>query len=299
MHCQLGEEEERRRFPSHIDEDVAVEIVRKVGRKYKPESVMTFGGEPLLYPEVVYAIHKEATRMEIPVRDVITNGYWSRKSGEIEKIADNLAKSGVTEVSISVDAFHQEFVPLKIVKQAAESLLRAGIVRISWNPCWVVSKDHDNPYNRKTRAILKELKKDLPIAESGGNIAQPEGRALSWLKDFLPHKTSMPKERCGDMPYTERLNCVKTLCVEPDGKVAVCKDFYIGSVYERDIIDMIENYDPFLIPEAKAMVEGSLKGLTDWAKTKGIKPDPGGYYNVCHMCTDIRKKVKQQQLGAS
>jgi len=295
-HCQLGEETERQGFPSHIDKDIAVEIVRKVGRKYKPESIMTFGGEPLLYPEVVYAIHKEATRMRIPVRDVITNGFWSRRAGEIEETAYNLAKSGVTEVSISVDAFHQEFVPLKIVKKVAESLLKAGIAHVSWNPCWVISKDNDNPYNKKTRAVLKELETELQIAESNGNVAQPEGRALFWLQDFLPKKVRIPEEKCGDMPYTERLNRVKTISVEPDGRVAVCKDFRIGSAYERDIIDIIENYDPFSIPEARAIVEDGLGGLMRWAKTKGVKADPKGYYNVCDMCRDIRKRARQQQL---
>ena len=84
-HCQLGNIEERKRFPSHIDKNVAVEIVNKVGSKYNPESIMTFGGEPLLYPEIVYAIHKEATKAGIPVRDVITNGFWARKIGEIQR----------------------------------------------------------------------------------------------------------------------------------------------------------------------------------------------------------------------
>jgi len=185
-HCQLSEEEERKRFPSHIDKDLAVEIVRKVVKEYSPESVMTFGGEPLLYPKIVYAIHKEATQVGIPVRDVITNGFWSRKAEEIQEIANNLAKFGVNDVSISLDVFHQEFVPLEIVKKAEELLLKAGIAHISWDSCWVISKDHDNPYNRKTRSILNELKRDLPIEEGAGNIAQPEGRALLWLKEFLP-----------------------------------------------------------------------------------------------------------------
>jgi len=129
-HCQLGEEEERKRFPNHIDKDIAVQIVRKVGEKHNPKSVMTFGGEPLLYPEIVYAIHREAMKVGIPVRDVITNGFWSRKAEEIQEIAINLVKSGVNEVSISVDCFHQEFVPLEIVKRAAESLVKAGMAHI-------------------------------------------------------------------------------------------------------------------------------------------------------------------------
>lgn len=33
---------------------------------------MTFGGEPLLYPEVTFEIHKTAKALEIPVRQIIT-----------------------------------------------------------------------------------------------------------------------------------------------------------------------------------------------------------------------------------
>ena len=291
-HCQLGEEEERKNFPSHIDKDLAVEIVRKVGKKYNPKSVMTFGGEPLLYPKIIYAIHKEAMKVGIPVRDVITNGFWSRKTEEIQEIAEKLVKSGVNEATISVDCFHQEFIPLEIVKKAAGSLLKAGIERISWNPCWVVSKDHNNPYNRKTKAILERLK-DLRVKEGEGNNAQPEGRATLWLKDFLLSKAKALKGKCGDMPYTEELDSVKTICVEPDGRIAICKDLYIGNAFETDIIDIVENYDPFKIPEAKAIIENGMEGLINWARTKGVEPDPTGYYNVCHMCTDIRRKVNR------
>jgi len=290
-HCELGEEAERKKFPGHTDKDLAVEIVRKVGKKYSPESIMTFGGEPLLYPEIVCAIHEEATKVGIPVRDVITNGFWSRKTEKIQEIANNLTKSGVNQVSISVDCFHQEFIPLEIVKKAAESLLEAGMAHISWNPCWVMSKDHDNRYNRKTKVILEELKKDLPIEDDDGNTAQPEGRAILWLKDFLPPRIKMPKGKCGDIPYTGELDSVKTLYVEPDGRIAVCNEFHIGNASETDIIDIIENYDPFKIDEAKAIMEDGVEGLINWAGTRGVKPDPEGYYNICHMCTDIRRRL--------
>lgn len=116
-HCQLGEEEKRKKFPSHIDQDLAVEIVRKIGKKYNPESIMTFGGEPLLYPEIVYAVHKEATRVGIPVRDIITNGFWSRKIEKIQEIANNLVKSGVNKVSISVDSFTKNLFHLRLLRK--------------------------------------------------------------------------------------------------------------------------------------------------------------------------------------
>ena len=287
-HCYttLGKEA----FPKHIDKSLAVKIVREIGEKYSPESIMTFGGEPLLFPELVCAVHREAVNVGISYREIITNGYWSKDRKKIKEIAKNLAESGVNNIVISVDCFHQEFIPLEIVKKAAESLLQAGISNIAWNPCWVVSGDEDNQYNHKTKSILKELE-DLPVRKSEGNVIEPDGLALVNLKEFLPPKEEIPAGKCGDLPYTDPLDSVKCICVEPDGRVAVCNEFYIGNAFETNIINLIEDYDPFGIPEMKAIIENGMEGLVNWAKTKGIEPDSEGYYSICHMCTDIRKKV--------
>jgi MoaA/NifB/PqqE/SkfB family radical SAM enzyme len=287
-HCQLGGEERRSSFPSHIDKDLAVEIVRKVTEEYKPKSIMTFGGEPMLYPDIVYAIHSAATNSGIPRREVITNGFWSDKKSEIQQIADSLVKSGVNDVGFSVDGFHQEFIPLDRVKEAAQALVRAGVHHIEWIPCWVISKGDNNVYNRRTKAILKELLY-LPVELSEGNIVQPQGRATTNLKEFLPKKTLMPEGKCGEMPYTERLDTIKGISVEPDGRIAVCNQLYIGNASETDIIELLERYDPYKIPEVKALVENGVKGLQDWATTKGVKPTPDGYYSICDMCTSIRR----------
>ena len=66
IHCYSTLKKEK--FPEHIDKSVAVDIVKKVSEKYSPKSIMTFGGEPLLFPEVVCAIHKEAMNAGIPSR---------------------------------------------------------------------------------------------------------------------------------------------------------------------------------------------------------------------------------------
>jgi len=298
IHCQLGEEEKGKTFPGHVDGEKAVEIVRKVGQVYAPKSIMTFGGEPLLYPEIVCAIHEQAKKVGIPVRDVIANGFWSTKAEKIQEIAQNLAKSGVNEVSISVDYFHQEFIPLKTVKKTAKSLIEAGIDRVRWNPCWVVSKDNDNKYNRRTKTILQKLR-NLQVEESAGNNVQPKGRARSSLAEFFPPKTSVPKGKCGEMPYTEKLDSVKTISVEPDGRVAVCENFYIGNAFKSDIIDILENYDPFKIPEAKSTLERGIGGLIKWAKKRGVEPRPEGYYNICHICIDLRERTSTAYSNSS
>lgn len=289
-HCYTTMDKEM--FPNHIDESLAQEIVRKVGKKHQPSSIMTFGGEPLLFPEVVFKIHKEAKNVGIPRREVITNGYWSNNPKKTEDIAKGLFDAGVNDVTISVDAFHQERIPLKYVRKAAQSCLEAGIKDITWNPCWVIAKDENNQYNQETRRILKSLE-DLPIGISNGNIMEPDGYTLLNLKEFLPKREKIPFGKCGDIPYTDPLDSVESVFVEPNGKIAVCNDFYIGNAQEKDILKIIEDYNPYKIPEMRAIIEKGMIGLADWARLKGIDPDPKGYYSICHMCTDIRKKIRK------
>ena len=281
-------------FPPCIDRSLALEIVGRVGEKYRPESIMTFGGEPMLFPDIVYAIHRKAMEVGIPIREVITNGYWSNSFEEIEKMAGRLVESGVNNVFISVDVFHQEYIPLNIVRRTAEVCLNAGIENVSWAPCWVVSEEDDNWFNHRTRKILKELE-DIPVKDISGNVLEPEGLALVNLRDFLPPRRKIPEGRCGEIPYTDPLDSVKSICVEPDGKIAVCKDFYIGNAAETDIIELIENYNPFKIPEMRAIIENGMKGLVEWARSKGVEPDPKGYYSICQMCIDIRSRVDTLQ----
>lgn len=58
-HCSEGDHSS---CTGYIDADIAVNAIRDICKNYKIESLMTFGGEPLLYPEVVCKIHKTAIR---------------------------------------------------------------------------------------------------------------------------------------------------------------------------------------------------------------------------------------------
>jgi hypothetical protein len=294
-HCQIGQDKRVSR-PTAIDEGLAVQIIREVVQAYSPRSVMTFGGEPLLFPDLICAIHEAARANGVGSREVITNAGWPRSETEFRVIASKLANSGVNDICISVDCFHQEHVPLSIVEQNVRCLLDAGVGRLRWNPCWVVSKEHDNSWNQRTKSILRVLA-HLPVAESDGNVVQPMGNALVWLRDFMPSRTPTPPGSCGDMPYTGRLDKVSSISIEPDGSIAVCDEFVIGNAIQRDIVEMLRSYDPYQIPEMKEILEGGIAGLAALARTKGVETDPDGYYSICDMCKSIRRRVAK--LGAS
>lgn len=141
-HCSEGDHSS---CAGHIDADAAAKTICEVCRNYKIESLMTFGGEPLLYPDIVCKIHETAKMMGIPKRSLITNGFFTKDRNRIKEIVGSLSKCGVEKILLSVDAFHQETIPLEMVQCFAECVVKTGI-SIELSPAWLVSREDKNPY---------------------------------------------------------------------------------------------------------------------------------------------------------
>ncbi len=293
IHCFLPAEKPHGQH--HIDAELAVSILRDVGQQHTIESVMTFGGEPLLYPEVVCAIHQEATRLNIPSRQVITNGYWSKDAQKTRAIARSLAQAGVNNIAFSVDAFHQEHVPLEQVKLTASALLDAGISNIAWSPCWLVSEDDDNAYNRTTRSILEELR-EYPIRVGEGNVMEPDGQARTHLNAYFQKGFEWSHASCQDIPYMGRLDDVRSICVEPNGDIPLCPAFLLGNATQQNILEMLEKYDPYDNSERARILEEGIGGVIRRAQASGIELDEEGYYSICDLCASVRGHKKWKQV---
>lgn len=288
IHCQV-EEKQRRSRPAALDPALAVRLIRDVCRAWAPRSLMTFGGEPLLYAAAVCAIHAAGRECGIPQRQVITNAGYPAAPEKFKRVAGRLAECGVNNIYISADAFHQEFVPLEVVERNARLLLAAGISELRWNPCWVTSPEADNPWNRRTRQVLEGLA-HLPIPQDKGNVLMPMGRACQQLGEYLPPRQPLPGGVCGELPYTDRPDSVTSLSVEPNGDITACH--VLANTAQPDLLDALQAYDPYTDPALKAMLEGGMDGLLRQARSKGIEPDPRGYYNICEMCQDLRKFLR-------
>ena len=212
-----------------IKPQIAADAVRKIASKYDIKTVMTFGGEPLLYADTVYAIMETAKELNIPKRQVITNGYFSKNAVKIREVAERLATCGVNDLLLSVDAFHQETIPIDMVKRFVVEAKKCDIP-IRLQPAWLVSATNDNPYNRKTRKILESfVDMELPVGE--GNVIFPEGNALKYLAEYFTDE--LPEN-----PYAEDPRDMRCVSFEPNG------DVLGGNVYRNDIMEIIKDYAP-------------------------------------------------------
>ena len=229
----------------HIDGDAAVDMIGKLANKYNINSIMTFGGEPLLYPASVCEIHSAAREAGIPERQIITNGFFSREEAEIRHVTELLAESGVNDILLSVDAFHQETIPAAPVMAFAKAVQAIGIPRFHVHPAWLVSEQADNSYNNKTREILAEYTA-IGIPVSGGNVIFPGGNALKYLSEYFDSGMSYTS------PYTENPHDIKAICVAPNGEVLN------GNIYDTDILEIVEKYNPAILPK-KFKLRGTSK----------------------------------------
>ena len=225
-HCSEGDHDG---CSERIDQRVAADAVLKVAKEYDIETVMTFGGEPLLHTDAVYAVMSAASALGIKRRQLITNGYFSTDAKRIADVAEKLAHCGVNDLLLSVDAFHQETIPLDAVRCFAKEAKRCG-VPIRLQPAWLVSREDNNPYNVRTREILEGMA-DLGLLVSEGNVVFYEGNAKKYLGEYFG--TEMPEN-----PYMDDPCNVKCLSFSPNG------DVLGGNVYQKDIMEIIKDYTP-------------------------------------------------------
>ena len=225
-HCSQGDS----RNNDNIDKDIAADAVRKITEQYKINSVMTFGGEPLLFPETVFAIHNAAREMNIPHRQLITNGYFSKDINKIQAVAEMLSECGVNDILLSVDAFHQETIPLEYVKIFAENIVNNKLpIRV--HPAWLVSKNDNNKYNITTREILSEFGK-MGIETSDGNVIFPSGNALKYLSEYFEERETEQN------PYQEDPTDIRAICFSANG------DILRSNIYKQDISEILASYLP-------------------------------------------------------
>ena len=225
-HCSQGDH----KSSDNIDKYLASDAVRKIAGEYSIDSVMTFGGEPLLYYETVCEIHKAAKEMNIPQRQLITNGYFSKDYDKIKLVSEKLAECGVNDILLSVDAFHQETIPLTYVKAFAENVKNKGI-KIRVHPAWLVSPDADNPYNNKTREILNEFNQ-MGIESSEGNVIFPSGNAIKYFSEYFDLNNPI------ENPYIEDPTDIKAICFSANG------DILGRNLYKQNINEILTLYNP-------------------------------------------------------
>ena len=287
-HCSNGERLDK---SGNVDVEAAVDAIKKLTKRFTINSVMTFGGEPLLFSDTVCKIHAAARDCGIPKRQLITNGFFSKDSQKLDETAKALCNAGVNDVLLSIDVFHQEFIPLEPVMQFAEALLQYNVPSLRVHPVWVVNEENENPYNKETKRLLK-LFEEKSIRVSSGNNLFPSGNALKHLSEYFtpPEKIDL-SALCGSAPYTSRLDEIDCFGINPNGDVNLCS-ITIGNIYDDDVLNIVDRYDPYSNPVWSTLLNGGVIELIQYAKTNDLTVDINDCRTACDVCRKVMAAMK-------
>lgn len=292
-HCSVIDD----RSNDMLDKDVACSCLNDLLKQFHPQSIMTFGGEPLLALKTTLGIHQMAAQFGVEQRQLITNGCPVRNQEQLLNIAGQVARCGANNILISVDAFHQEFLPIELVYQFAKKLKQDYTGKLQLHPAWVVNKSVQNPYNEKTKKILSYFD-DLHISVNQGNNIFLSGNAKRYLAEYYTQDdVSLDLDFiCGKAPYTAALDCLDCISISPNGDVTPCC-YPIGNINNDNIINILSNYSPDKFPMTKALYNNGIRGLIDFAKENEINIDPWQYRFACDYCHDVCKKLFLKMEG--
>ncbi|MEI6297411.1 MAG: radical SAM protein [bacterium] len=102
--------------------------VERIIHQTRPRECVVFtGGEASLLPDVVISGIKVATSLGIESW-LNSNGSWGKDPGFAKEYSEALVTHGLSRANISVDALHQEFIPVDSVLNAIRALHAAASV---------------------------------------------------------------------------------------------------------------------------------------------------------------------------
>ena len=178
-HCSAAEKKK----PGSIDVNTAVSALKKACEEYPIESIYITGGEPLLYPENTGAVARAAEEIGISRIVLITNGGAWNSESDLDEITDMIKESPFTEVFLSADTFHKEYIPLNKQRDFALKLISKNCKKVFIHPSWVIGRHDGNIFNSETEECVKAFG-ELGFKSTPGTNIYLEGNASTFLAAY-------------------------------------------------------------------------------------------------------------------
>jgi hypothetical protein len=227
------------------------------------------GGEPFLFYPLMHEGIRVAHGMGFRT-GIVTNAYWATSEEDAELWLKPLHDLGVSNISVSDDAFHyedKETSPGKLALNAAKRLgMSCGSICIG------------KPTVEE--GISKEQDKGKPVIGGG---AMFRGRAVEKLTEGLPRR---PWEEFTECPY-EDLRNPKRVHLDAYGNTHLCQGLSMGNMWDAPLSKIVKQYDADSQPICRPLVNGGPARLV---KEYDVQHQDE-YVDACHMCYLVRRAL--------
>ena len=233
------------------------------------ESICFEGGEPFLF----YPLMCEGIRI---ARDmgfktgIVTNAYWATTEVDAELWLQPLHDFGLSNLSISDDAFHYGNEATSPAKRALAAARKLGI------SCRSICIEKPTV----EMAVNSETDRGEPVV---GGSTMLKGRAVERLVEGLPRR---PWDGFTECPY-EDLRDPGRVHLDAYGNIHLCQGLSMGNMWHMPLSTMVKDYDADLHPICKPLVDGGPARLVQQYDV----PHDDGYVDACHICYLARRAL--------
>lgn len=253
------------------------------------------GGEPFLLLELLCKIASYAKDSGLET-EVVTNCYWAEKIRETQEILTKVAHSGVSIINMSIDDFHQEFIPLRSIANCHKVARELGL-KMTFQ-CTFSS-------NSKLRlASIINLLGDKNIVVLGKSPVDSSLRSVCTIGFESPF---IPAGRGARMPIEQRViitnlpsggcqHVLRDIAIDPSGFVLPCcsaacvvGSARLGNARETPLKELIEKANTSEVFQTLAS-QGPQALLSEESH-----PGSSQYTGRCHMCYEALLKLEGQR----
>lgn len=290
VHCCYQAGPQRRGFIRGKQTD---QWLTEIQKTQPLNSVTIHGGEPFLYFDIMRAILKRARALNLEQRWVITNGFWVEGYDMAKEKLRALKEAGLTAITFSVDAFHQEYVSLDKVRAGIKSAAYLNLDMVAVDSYFLCAENSENSYNIQTRKSLDTLRM-LSNVKFNKFTAAFEGRAAELLVEQEFTKEKIPDGKCHPPFWLgDDLKDPKTVEIDCEGNITLCPGICIGNAETQPLSEIIRQYDYRQHPIIRVIVEKGPIGLFELARSKGYQGTQR-FVNECHLCYEMRRYLHRQ-----
>jgi len=245
------------------------EVLREAIKIGTVEWIYFEGGEPFLYYPIMLQGLREAKESGFKT-GVVTNSYWATSVEDAELWLKPISEIGISELSISNDAFHYGTEELNLSKTAEKAVKSLNL------PSSSICIDKPT----KEEGIDKDQEKGEPVIKGG---AMFRGRAVETLTENLPRRSWEEMNKC---PY-EDLEGLGRVHVDSFGNVHICQGLSIGNMWQTPLSEIINKYDAKTHPICRLLING---GPSQLIREYEIEHEDN-YVDECHLCYLARMKL--------
>ncbi len=245
------------------------------------------GGEPFIYFEVLKNTINKAWRLKIPQIWIITNAYWAdTKETALAKL-EELREVGLSSITFSADAFHQEHIPLESIRYAIQAAQLTGFEKITIDSYVLHAETGNDSFRDKLQDLL-----DFPNVKFSKYPVRFDGRAAESLANYIQPQPEVPKGKCqlpsrlgGDLQNPQGIE------IDWQGNVTLCPGLCIGNAKVKPLTQVLAEYDYEKHPIISIIAEQGPIGLMNLARDKGYD-EKQEFINGCHLCYEMRKFLR-------